>query len=81
MVMVWAMVVPEPGPCPKRLGLEADAVQVKVVPGTEERTCIEEVCWEHMVCAGGVKKTSGDWTTVTVRLVTGPVHPLADGVI
>ena len=65
-VSVWAMEVPDPAEYPLTVPDEAEAVQVKVVPGTVERTWILVVCCEQMVCAVGLKKTSGLGTTVTV---------------
>ena len=66
LVMVCAISGPLPGAWPERLPELGVTVQVKVVPGTVDKTWILEVCCEQMVCAGGLKKTSGVCTTVTV---------------
>ena len=60
------MRLPVPEKYPVMLGELAVAVQVKVVPVTWERFWMLVVCAEQIVCAGGLKYTSGTWAVFTV---------------
>ncbi len=78
---VWTIELPDPPEYPEIFPDEAEAVHVNVAPGTEESTWMFVACWEQRVCAGGLKYTSGVCTTVTVKSVSGPLHPFAVGVM
>ena len=80
LLIVCIIWFPAPFEYPERFGEPEVAVQVKVVKGTLECNCILDCCCEQMVWAGGVKYTSGEETTVTMKSVTIPSQPLACGV-
>ena len=61
---------------------EPTAVQVNVVPATEEVGVNAEVLApEHMVCESTVLVTVGIGSTNTVYVLAGPGHPFAVGVM